>query len=131
VEVVNMPSDDPDVVINLNQMPERAMYLRCDQLLVYNLQQSGTQNAQNAQEMEARGNASVQSGTFWGRADVIKYDESKELMIFEAREGRLATLVRQKAKGAPQEELKGQKIYYWRNTGDFKIERGTGARVIQ
>ena len=128
VEVVNLPTDDPDIIIDIDHLPERAMYLRCDQLQVYNRQQTGTQGTQ---EMEARGNASVQSQDFWGRADVIKYDESKELMIFEAREGRLATLVRQKAKGTPQEELKGQKIYYWRNTGDFKIERGTGARVIQ
>lgn len=128
VEVVNLPSDDPDIVINIDHLPEGSLYLRCDQLQVYSRQQSGEKSTQ---EMEARGNASVQSNDFWGRGDVIKYDESKELIIFEAREGRLATLVRQKAKGTPQEELKGQKIYYWRNTGDFKIERGTGARMIQ
>ncbi len=128
VEVVHLPSDDPDVIIDIDHLPKGGMYLRCDQLQVYNRQEPGTQGSQ---EMEARGNASVQSEEFWGRADVIKYDESKELMIFEAREGRLATLVRQKAKGTAQEELKGQKIYYWRSTGDFKIERGTGARMIQ
>ena len=73
----------------------------------------------------------MQSREFYGRADIIKYDEIKELVVFEASEGNLATLYRQKGRGGQQEELKGKKIYYWRKTNDFKIEGGSGARVIQ
>jgi lipopolysaccharide export system protein LptA len=128
VELVHLPSNDPDVAIDLDKLPEGALYLRCDQLKVYSRQEP---NAKGMQQMEARGHAGVQSREFSGRADTIKYDESKELVVLEANEGNLATLVRQKAKGAPQEEVKGKKIYYWRRTNDFKIEGGTGAKVIQ
>jgi lipopolysaccharide export system protein LptA len=128
VELVHLPSNDPDVAIDLDKLPEGALYLRCDQLKVYSRQEP---NAKGMQQMEARGHAMVQSREFSGRADIVKYDESKELVVLEANEGNLATLVRQKAKGAPQEEVKGKKIYYWRRTNDFKIEGGTGAKVIQ
>jgi len=128
VEVVHLPTDDPNLEIDLNKLPEKAMYLRCDQLKVYNPREVG---ARGMQQMEARGRAQVQAREFYGRADVIKYDENKELMVLEATDGNLASLYRQKAKGLPQEELKGKKIYYWRKTGDFKIEEGRGARVIQ
>ena len=128
VEVVHVPTDDPNLEIDLNKLPEKAMYLRCDQLKVYNPREVG---ARGMQQMEARGRAQVQAREFYGRADVIKYDENKELMVLEATDGNLASLYRQKAKGLPQEELKGKKIYYWRKTGDFKIEEGRGARVIQ
>lgn len=127
VELVHLPGNDPDVAIDIDNLPEGALYLRCDQLKVY----SQETNAKGVQQMEARGHATVQSREFSGRADVVKYDESKELVVLEASEGNLATLVRQKAKGAAQEEIKGKKIYYWRRTNDFKIEGGTGAKVIQ
>ena len=44
---------------------------------------------------------------FWGRADVIKYDESKEQVIFEASEGNVATLYRVTQPGAQPDEIKG------------------------
>jgi lipopolysaccharide export system protein LptA len=128
VELVHVPTDDPNLVIDIDKLPEGALYLRCDQLKVYSRQ---AENSKGSQQMEARGHGLVQSREFWGRADIIKYDESKELVVFEASEGNLATLVRQKGKGTQQEEVKGKKIYYWRKTNDFKIEGGTGARVIQ
>jgi lipopolysaccharide export system protein LptA len=128
VEVVHLPTGDPDLVVDIDKLPEGALYMSCDQLKVYSRQEA---NNKGNQQMEARGHAKVQSKEFWGRADVIKYDESKELVVFEASEGNLATLVRQKGKGTQQEEVKGKKIYYWRKTNDFKIEGGTGARVIQ
>jgi hypothetical protein len=131
VEVVHVPTNNPDLPINLNQLPEGAMYLRCDQLKVYNSRDSRDPNAKVNQLMEAYGHSQVQSREFYGRADVIKFDESKSLVVFEASDGNFATLVRQKARGGEQEELKGKKIWYWRNTNDFKIEGGTGARVIQ
>jgi hypothetical protein len=127
VEVVHVPSDNPNLQVDVDKLPPGAMYLRCDQLKVYNRQEV---NSKGNQQMEARGHAQVQAREFFGRADVIKFDESKELVVFESNETNLASLVRQKSPGQ-REELKGKKIYYWRKTNDFKIEGGTGARVIQ
>ncbi len=125
VEVVNVPTDDANLPIDLDKLPKRALYLRCDVLKVYSRRDAAGVKAN--QEMEARGRASVQSEDFSGRADTIKFDEAKDLVIFEAGEGNLATLFKQEGRGAPPKELKGKKIYYWRKTNDFKIE---GGRVI-
>ena len=97
------------------------MYLRCNQLKVYSRREAG---GKTNQEMEAHGKASIQSQEFWGRSDVIKYDESKDLVVFEASEGNLATLYRIQRRGAPPEEIKAKKIFYWRQTNTFKIEGG-------
>jgi lipopolysaccharide export system protein LptA len=119
VEVVNVPSDNPDLPIDIDHLPEGGLYLRCEQLTVYSQKQ---QNGKAWQQMEAHRKAQVQSREFWGRADIIKYDESKEQVIFEATEGNLATLYRVKARGLPADEIKGKKITYWRRTNDFHVE---------
>jgi lipopolysaccharide export system protein LptA len=135
VEVVHVPTENPNLVIDVDKpLPQGAMYLRCNQLKVYSRKVPGTQTQnQNTgkpeektnQELEAHGKAMVQAQEFWGRADVIKYDESKELVVFESAEGNLATLYRVKVRGGQAEEIRGKKIFYWRRTNDFKIEGGT------
>jgi lipopolysaccharide export system protein LptA len=123
VELVHMLGNDADVAIDIDKLPEGAFSLRCDVLTVSRPQEA---NADGLQQLQARGHVVLQSREFSGRADQVKYDESKDLLVLEASEGNLATLVRPKAKGAAQEEVKGKKIYYWRRTNDFKIEGGTG-----
>jgi RNA polymerase sigma factor (sigma-70 family) len=122
-ELVHMPGNNADVAIDIDNLPEGALYLRCDVLTVSRRQEA---NADGMQQLLARGDAVVGSREFSGRADLVKYDESKELLVLEASEGNLASLVRQRAKGAAQEEVKGKKIYYWRRTNDLKIEGGIG-----
>ena len=119
VELIHVPTENPNLAVDIDKMPDGSFYLRCDLLNVYQRRDAG--NKVN-QQMEARGRAMVQAKEFSGRADVIKFDESKDLIIFEAGEGGLATLSRQRARGAAPEEVTGKKIYYWRRTNDFKIE---------
>lgn len=120
VELVHVPTDDPNLAIDLDKLPKGAMYLRADRLKV-NGQQEGSTKGQG-QQMEADGKALVQSQEFWGRADLIKYDEAKALVIFEGTDGNLATLYRSQARGTAPQEIKGKKIFYWRRTNEFKIE---------
>jgi lipopolysaccharide export system protein LptA len=129
VEVIHVPTDDPNLVVDIDKLPQGGMYLRCDQLRVYTQKVDPAPDGKVNQMMEARGKARVQSREFSGVADVIKYDESKELVIFEAADGNLATLYRVKSRGAAPEEIKGKKIYYWRDKGDFKVEGGQGIRA--
>lgn len=128
VELVHVPTSDANLAIDIDKMPDGAFYLRCDLLTVYQRRESANKTYQ---QMEARGRAAVQAKEFWGRADVIKFDESKDLIIFEASEGNLATLYRQRARGVAPEEVKGRKIYYWRRTNDFKIEGATRLEANQ
>jgi hypothetical protein len=122
VEVVHLPGDNPDLPIDLDRLPPGGMYLRCERLEVYS--QKNTDGKTTSKQMEAHIKAVVQAREFWGRADVIKYDESKELVIFEAAEGNLATLYRVLQPGKEPEEIKGKKIKYYRKTNAFAVEGG-------
>lgn len=128
VEVVHMPSENPDVMIDVDRPPAGCMYLRCEQLKVLSHRNlSGV----TTQEMEAMRKVIVQAQDFWGIADVVKYDESKELVIFEGGDGGMATMYQVLAQGGQPRKLAGKKIYYWRKSGEVKIEDGQGIRVQQ
>jgi hypothetical protein len=122
VEVVNAPSDNPDAKIDPDHLPPGGMHLRCRRLEVYSKRLPG---GKANQQMEAHGQAEVHAQDFWGRADVIKYDEAKQLVVFEGL-GNLATLYRVRRKGEEPQEIKARKIRYRRATNDFDIEGGTG-----
>jgi hypothetical protein len=127
VEVVNLPSNDPNLKIDLNHPPPGCMYLRCQKLIVFShvLPDGKTRN----QEMEAHQKVMVQSQEFWGLADVVKYDEYDDRVIFEAEPGGLASLYRVKIQGQTPEPVTGRKITYWRKTGLFKVDDAHGLSV--
>lgn len=120
VEVVNLPCDNPDAKIDLDHPPEGLFYMRCELLKVYSRR---SPNGVTSQEMEAHRKVSIQAAEFWGQGDLVKYDESKQLVILE---GQPATLWKVKGPGAPPEKVSGKKIFYWRDTGQFKIDDGQG-----
>lgn len=124
VEVISVPSEDPNLELNPDKaLPKGGLYLSCDLLKVYSRRDAA---GKTHQEMEARGKSLVRSDAFWGRADVIKYDESKDLVVFESSEGNLSTLYKQEVVGGQPQEFKGRKIYYWRKSNLFRVEDGTG-----
>src|SRR5262249_396785 len=96
IELIRVPTNDPTLAIGMDKLPEGAFSLRCDVLAVSHRQEA---NADAAQQFQARGHAVVQSRKFSGRADTVKYDESKDLLVLEASEGDLATLVRPRGNG--------------------------------
>jgi hypothetical protein len=126
VEAVNVPADRPDVKIDLDSPPPGCMYLHCEKLKVYS---KPLANNGKSQELEAYKKVTVRAQEFYGFADVVKYDESQDRVIFEAGEGGMATLYRVKVTGGQEEKLSGKKIYYWRRTNEFKIENAYGINV--
>jgi lipopolysaccharide export system protein LptA len=126
VEVIHLPSDQPDLKIKIDPLPERCMYLKCKKLAVFS---HVLPNGQRSQEMEAWGHVLVQAQEFYGLADVVKYDENLDRVIFEGVEGSPATLYRVKGRGGQQEKVSGKKIIYHRKTGEYHIEDGQGINV--
>jgi hypothetical protein len=119
VEVLHIPFDNPvlhqkfdDVVAKL---PPRALYLKCDELEVYS-QESGPQKYH---VLKAMIRAEVQVDNYYGQADVITYDESKQQIIFEGTPGRPAKINEVPAKGHQAKGSSGQKFIYNRITGQF------------
>jgi hypothetical protein len=124
VQVLNMPSDNPqkeiDLITLLDHMPKDAFYLSCEQLMVLSRKENGRTN----QEMEAKRRVMVQAREFSGRCDVMTYNEAKDQIIFFGTDAELARLFRVVTPGAPPEEIKGKKIIYIRSTGDFQVDGG-------
>jgi hypothetical protein len=121
VEVIHVPSDQPDLKVDIDHPPPGCMYMRSEKLHVFTrLLPNGTKS----QEMEAYRKVYVQAQEFSGNADVVKYDEAEDRIIFEAAEGSRVTLYRVRTPGSPPEKLIGKKIYYWRKTNTFKVEQG-------
>jgi hypothetical protein len=127
VQVVHLPSDNPDLKIKIDPLPPRCIYLRCEKLEVFS---HLLPNGQRNQELKAHKKVVVQAQEFWGLADVVKYDESLDRLIFEGSEGNPATLYRTRGQGAQQEKVSGKKILYWRKTNLYKIEDGQGINAV-
>jgi lipopolysaccharide export system protein LptA len=126
VEVLHLPKDDPGLNLEfskiVDRLPKGAVYLRCDRLDVYS---SKNAEGRTVQEFTARDRAEVQAEEFSGRANVIKFDEAKETVVFEGTQGAMAELYRIVEKGKEPQTIKAEKITYFRQTGAFKTE-GTG-----
>jgi hypothetical protein len=129
VQVIHLPSADPDVPVDITKpLPKGAMYLRCEGFKVTSCRHPDGKTSH--QEMEANTRVLVQAPEFWGRADRVTYDESKELVIFEGLNGNMATLYRENphAPRGQRGEIRSRKIYYWRRTNDFKTEETENLR---
>lgn len=124
IEMINLPSENPDVTVDRDHPPEGFMYLTCDQQLkVFS-------NSNKHQLMEARYRVYIESrGHFFAYSNELKYDEEKEQIILIGSPGNPASLYRVLRKGAEPERIVGMKIYYWRKTNDVKVEQGEDINV--
>jgi lipopolysaccharide export system protein LptA len=127
VEVVHLPADQPDIKIDLENPPQGCVYMSCEKLnvLSHPLPEGGSY-----QEMEAKDRVVVRAQEFWARADVVKYDTNKGLIIFEGGPNSMANLYRIKRPGEPADVVTGQKIFYWRSTGDVSVEGARGINAV-
>jgi hypothetical protein len=123
VDAVNVPSDQPDLVIDIDRPPPGCFYLHADKLTVFT---SPLPGGRNNQQMIAEGKVLVRAQEFWGIAQTVKYDEAQDRVIFEGGSGGRATVYQSKTPGGPQDKLSGKKIYYWRRTNDFKVDDSDG-----
>jgi lipopolysaccharide export system protein LptA len=129
VRVLNMPGDDPNQEIDLDtilatELPEGAMYLRCERLKVLDQPVNGRSN----QQMEAYGRVYVQAKEFYARADAVFYNQAKDQIIFDGKESGVATLCKVRRKGEEPQVIRGKKIIYHRTTGEAKVDSGDSIR---
>ena len=125
VEVVHLPSDDIDQAVDVDKLPPAGMHLQCQTLKVRSDRDTA---GKTLQTMEAQKRVLVRAQDFWGRSDVLKFDEAKDQLILEAAEGNTASLYRRKTQGDVYDEIKGKKITYYRQKREHKVEGATGVR---
>jgi RNA polymerase sigma factor (sigma-70 family) len=120
VEVFHFPTENPDAKMNPDSPPKDGFYMRCKSLAVV------TEQAENksSQMMMAQGDVFFRTYEFFGTAAMVKYDEGKELVIFEGTADNPATLFRERPDSSAPDEIKGSKILYNRKTGIFEYEGG-------
>jgi lipopolysaccharide export system protein LptA len=121
VEVLYLPVESPDRLppfdATVNRLPTGAMHLTSSQLIVYNAKDSA---GQTRQQMEAAGRAKVTWGDeFFGTADVIRFDESKQQMTLEGQNGGYAVANRLRVKPGEPKRVIARKIIYIRSTDEI------------
>jgi lipopolysaccharide export system protein LptA len=126
VRIINFPCNRHDTVIDLDVMlaadlPDKAVYMRCDRLRVLDSTTDGKSN----KEMWAHGKVYVQGREFYARADTVTYNQAKEQVIFHGEESGMATLYKIDQKGGKPQLVEARKIIYNRTTGEIRVE---GAR---
>jgi hypothetical protein len=118
VAAVHFPTEDPDYKLQPGRLPPGGMALTCGRLEVYSHKQP---DSTTTKEMRAYHNVVVEGQGFSGRGDIVKYDESKEQIIFEGLNSP-AVLYRQRIPGQRPDSVVGRKITYWRITGTYEAD---------
>ncbi len=120
VEVFHLPADDPDVMIDPDRLPPRALWLRCKKLkvLAHRLDSN-----RSAHEFLATDQVRLELEEFEALADSVKYDESKELLVLEGNGPNKVTILRKRQRGADPEPYRGRRFYYNRKTGQLNGDK--------
>jgi lipopolysaccharide export system protein LptA len=126
VEAVNVPSNNVNLQIDPSKLPPDGLFIQCEKLTVLT---SRLPNGHLNQEMMAEGekrSVQVKAREYYAIANIVKFDEASDRVIFEAVPGSSATIYRTLSQGGPQDRLTGKKIIYSRKTGDFRVEDSSG-----
>jgi hypothetical protein len=115
VHVYHFPADSLDAVMNPDNPPKDGFYLRCE-LLSVAARQVGNKRSQI---MVAEDRVFFRTEEFYGYADVVKYNEESEMIIFEATKSPHVIIYKQTVKGGKAQPVTGKKILYNRRTGEI------------
>jgi hypothetical protein len=119
VKVINVPTDSPNLKVEGEMLPPRAMILYCKDKLVVGTHKKG--NAPPVQSMEATGNSYLRTDDYEGWGDKITLED--KLVILTGNENNAARFRNRNNRGTDQP---GKKITYDRSTGAFKIIESYG-----
>ena len=118
VDVYHFPTTDINEVMNANKPPKDGFYLQCDVLTV-----EGRQNGnKTTQYMVAEGaNVFFKTDMYVGNANIVTYNESTDIIIFEATNGNVVRLSKI-VNGKVENTVVNTKVLYNRKTGELKSE---------
>jgi lipopolysaccharide export system protein LptA len=117
VRVLHIPvesfSDEVDLdKVLAQELPEKAMYMKCRRLKVLDRPTDGKPNKQ----MQADGQVTVLGRDFSAAADSVTYNQAKDQIIFTGSETGPAQLKKFNRPGDPGETVTARKIIYWRQS---------------
>jgi hypothetical protein len=132
VRVLNMPCEDPHLDIDLDAMlatelPEGALYLRCNHLRVGTYQKSissstGQKQLRTYQVMDALGQVYVEGKDFTAQCDRMTFNEEKDQVIFYGEGDNRAVMSKGDLKSGDRKTTKAKRFIYIRSTGEVSIQ---------
>ena len=121
VRVIDLPTDNPDLVVEPHKLSPQATTLSCaDQLVVWS---HARPNQPTEQHMKAAGNAYLQSQEYDGWGETIEV--VGKTVIFEG-EGSVPARIKNRFNGNDQT---GKKIIFDRATNHYKVEGSLGGTL--
>ncbi len=121
IQVIHVPSDDPELKVERHKLPPRATLLTCVDKLVVWTQKKGDGPAR--QHMEAYGNAYLRNQEYDGWGETINNDG--KIVIFEGA-GTVPARIKSRFSGNDQS---GRKIIYDRAANHYKVEGSIGGTI--
>jgi hypothetical protein len=119
VEVFHFPTLNIDDNMDPDRPKKDCIHLRCDVLEVEG-KQTGDRTTQT---MIAKTNVYFRTDKHLGYADILKYDENTDIVIFESLNGNPVRLYKMDAAGRPvPESVHSRKVLYNRKTGQIDTE---------
>ncbi len=119
-QVINVPTENPDLVVERHKLPPRAVLLTCDDRLVVWTYKKGNETQQF---MHAYGNASLQNDEYDGWGEVIKSEGNK--VTFQGSKLHDAR-IKSRFKG---DDIPGETVVYDRTTRDFTVLKSSGGTL--
>jgi hypothetical protein len=118
VEVFHFPTIDIDANMDPDHPPKDGLYLRCEELEVEAKQTAD----RTTQTMIARRNVYFRTDQYLGYADIVKYDDASNIVIFEGLNGNNVRLYKM-VDGRPRpDSVKTSKVLYNRKTGQIESD---------
>ena len=121
VDLHHFPAESPDVKPDPDHPPKDGLYLHCSMLKI---DSQAMPDGKTNQIMWAEEGVTFRTPEFYGTADVVKYDESLNRIIFEGLNGNYARLYQFNGQGAGAEPkaITGRQILYERKTGRINAD---------
>jgi hypothetical protein len=121
IQVVQVPTDNPDLEIDPHRLPPRAVNLTCDDHLVVWAHRKGSEPAE--QHMVATGNAYVQNESYDGWGEVITLEGK---IVTLRGDGALHARIKGRFSG---DEQIGRVIIYDRATNRYETEKSIDGTI--
>jgi hypothetical protein len=121
VQVIHVPTDDPNLEVKRNQLPPRAVLLTCSNKLVVWTRK--VDNGPAHQSMHAYGNAYLQNEEYEGWGEVIQ-SEGRLVRLFGMKDN--LARIRSRFGGTEQP---GEMITYDRATDHYRVDGSIGGTL--
>lgn len=129
IQVINVPTDNPDLAFDRNRLPPRAVLLNCtEKLIVWSHKKP---NAPSVQHLEAYGNAYLQNEEYDGWGEVVTHTGKQ--IIFDDGTGydrRIANPIPARIKSRfKSDDNSGRRIIYDRETNHYQVIDAVGGTI--